>query len=101
MLFNALRSPYFGFDLDPGNIDALEEISRKAKIVGGQKQWQETWEILAPSQSEEIDLDDERRLPGLPRGEEARALQRSLQTCLGIISPPAGESISNLLGLLA
>jgi inactivated superfamily I helicase len=90
MLFNALRSPYFGFDLDPSNIDALEEISRKAKIVGGQKQWQETWEILAPSQSQEIDLDDERRLPGLPRGEEARALQRSLQTCFERLSAPVG-----------
>lgn len=91
MLFNALRSPYFGFSLSLRDIDVLEEISRKAKIVGGQKQWQETWAILAPSQPEEIDLDDERRLPGLPRGEQAKTLQHSLQTCLEILSPPAGH----------
>jgi ATP-dependent helicase/DNAse subunit B len=87
MLFNTLRSPYFKFGLDSAGTDMLEEISRQAKIIGGRQQWQETWEMLAPTQSEQIEFDDERRLPGLPRGEQAQALRESLEFCFNIISP--------------
>lgn len=89
MLFNALRSPYFEFGIDAGDIDMLEEISRKAKIIGGRQQWKETWEVLAPIRSEQIELDDEGRLPGLPRGEHAQRLRTSLESCLNLCSPPA------------
>jgi ATP-dependent helicase/DNAse subunit B len=90
-LFNALRSPYFKFGLETSVIDTLEEISRKARILEGQEQWWETWERLAPSQDQEPDLDEERRLPGLPRGEDARALQESLQGCFDLLTAPAGR----------
>jgi ATP-dependent helicase/DNAse subunit B len=89
MLFNALRSPYFEFGLDSGSIDVLEEISRKARIIEGQEQWLETWERLSPTQlQDQPDLDDERRLPGLPRGEQAQSLQRSLQICFDVLAMP-------------
>ncbi len=86
-LFNVLRSPYFQFGLDVASIDLLEEISRKAKIIGGKNQWQETWEILTPTPTEQIDFDGERKLSGLPRGEQIQSLQRSLQGCFDILSP--------------
>lgn len=88
ILFNALRSPYFEFGFDSASLDMLEEISRKAKIIGGQQQWQETWEILAPTPSEQIEFDEERRLPGLPQGEQAQSLRKSLEACFKLLSPP-------------
>jgi ATP-dependent helicase/nuclease subunit B len=88
LLFNVLRSPYFDFGLDAGSIDMLEEISRVAKIIGGKDQWLETWGVLAPIQPEEIELDDERRLPGLPRGEQAQALKQALESCFELLAPP-------------
>lgn len=90
-LFNVLRSPYFQFGLESGDIDTLEEISRKARIIEGEEQWQETWERLAPIQAEEPDLDEERRLPGLPRGDEARALKTALQACFDQLVLPPGK----------
>lgn len=87
-LFNTLRSPYFQFGLETNAIDRLEEICRKARITEGQEQWQETWERLAPAQEQEPDLDEERRLPGLPRGDAARALKEALQGCFDRLTPP-------------
>jgi superfamily I DNA/RNA helicase/RecB family exonuclease len=89
ILFNVMRSPYFEFGLDSVNIDALEEISRKARIIESREQWQETWERLTPTRvQDQHDLDDERILPGLPRGEEAESLRRSLQACFDILTTP-------------
>lgn len=90
-LFNTLRSPYFQFGLETKAIDALEEISRKARIIEGRDQWQETWERLAPSQSDEPDLDEECRLPDLPHGEAARSLKENLQVCFGLLTPPTQD----------
>ncbi len=108
-LFNALRSPYFQFGMDTGAINQLEEISRKARIIEGQDQWQETWERLAPAQEQEPDLDEERRLLGLPRGGSFRALKDSLQDCFNQLVPPSASQaqstwvnwLENLLEKLA
>ena len=90
VMFNTLRSPYFQFGLKTGDIDTLEEICRKARIIEGREQWQETWERLAPAQEQEPDLDEERRLPGLPRGDAARILKEALQGCFDRLTPPGG-----------
>ena len=89
LLFNVLRSPYFEFGLDSSSIDMLEEISRRAKIIEGQKQWIETWDRLRISPTEQSDLYDERRLSKLPRGEQAQSLQHSLQGCFDLLTLPA------------
>lgn len=89
-LFNTLRSPYFQFGLEMRAIDTLEEICRKARIIEGQEQWQETWVRLMPEQEQEPDLDEERRLPGLPRGNAARYLKEAIQACFERITPPGG-----------
>ena len=89
-LFNALRSPYFNFNLDSRSIDVLETVSRVARIVEGRTQWDETWGRLAALGSEENpDIDDERALPGLPRGAEAVALCDTLAGFLARNTPPA------------
>lgn len=87
-LFNTLRSPYFQFGLKTDAIDRLEEICRKARITEGQEQWQETWERLVPAEEQEPDLDEERRLPGLPRGDAARPLREALKGCFDRLTPP-------------
>lgn len=89
ILFNVLRSPYFETGLETGSIDSLETISRKAKIIEGQDQWKETWERLNLVSPEQPDLDDERRLPGLPRGDQANALRQSLQAFFDLFVLPA------------
>ncbi|MBW6467402.1 MAG: PD-(D/E)XK nuclease family protein, partial [Brevefilum sp.] len=74
-VFNALRSPYFDFGLSGEDIDHLELVSQKGRIVSGRAQWEEAWQMLAPVKRDAGEaLDDERRervplrdvdLPGL------------------------------------
>jgi ATP-dependent helicase/DNAse subunit B len=87
-LLNILRSPYFDFGLDNQTVDALEKIGRVARIVEGRKQWDETWLRLVPSAAEQLDLDEELSLPGLPHGVEAEALKSSLTNFFTSITPP-------------
>jgi ATP-dependent helicase/DNAse subunit B len=90
-LFKVLRSPYFSFLFESQTIDTLEQVSRVARIVEGKSQWDETWERLAPTKTDEdFDLDDERRLPGLPRGNDAVTLRSKLDTLFTQLSLPAG-----------
>ncbi len=90
-LFKMLRSPYFSFSLEPQTIDTLEQVSRVARIVEGKPQWDETWERLAPAKTDEpLDLDEERRLPGLPRGEDAKRLRSKLDEILTRLAPLDG-----------
>lgn len=90
-LFKTLRSPYFSFSIDDPTIDLLEKISRTAQIVEGQAQWDETWERLAP-QSADVnpDLDDERDLATLPRGDAARVLRTQLEILFTQLTPLHG-----------
>ena len=61
-VINALRSPYFDFGLSTEDIDHLELVSQKARIVSGKAQWAEAWEMLiAARRDAEESLDDERR----------------------------------------
>jgi ATP-dependent helicase/DNAse subunit B len=90
-LFKMLRSPYFSFPLDARTIDVLEQISRVARIVEGKSQWGEAWERLVPVKAvAEFDLDDERILPGLPRGEDAKALRSKLDGLFASLTPLDG-----------
>ncbi|MGC4098972.1 MAG: exodeoxyribonuclease V subunit gamma [Nitrospira sp.] len=89
MLFNSLRSPYFDFGLDANIVNELEEIGRRARIIESQEQWQETWERLIPSETQDqSDLDDERILPSLPRGDKTQSLRYSLQACFDMFITP-------------
>jgi len=91
-LFKVVRSPYFSFSFEPQTIDTLEQVSRAALIVEGKLQWDETWERLAPTKADEqIELDDERRLPGLPRGKDANALRSKLDDLFAQLTPLDGE----------
>lgn len=90
LLFNVLRSPYFHFGLDSSSIDQLEEISRRAKIIEGQKQWEETWDRLRIRPAGHFDRYDEDRWSQLPRGEQAESLQNALQGCFDVLKLPAG-----------
>ncbi len=88
-LFNALRSPYFDFGLDAPTVDTLELVSRVARIVESQDQWEETWRRLTASQSEEYTaLDEDFTLPGLPRESDARLLQTALNGFFTRFAPP-------------
>jgi ATP-dependent helicase/DNAse subunit B len=90
-LFKMLRSPYFSFSLEPQTIDTLEQVSRVARIVEGKLQWDETWERLTPAKTDEtLDLDEERRLPGLPRGEDAKQLRSKLDEIFTRLAPLDG-----------
>jgi ATP-dependent helicase/nuclease subunit B len=89
LLFNTLRSPYFELGLDTGTVDALEEISRVARIAEGRQAWQATWERLIPSEyTDQADLDEERSLPGLPRGEQAKGLRQALDAVFELFVIP-------------
>jgi ATP-dependent helicase/DNAse subunit B len=90
-LFKTLRSPYFSFAIDHITIDLLEKVSRAARIVEGQAQWDETWERLISAKTEsQPDLDDERALRDLPRGEDARALRIQLDGFFARLNPLDG-----------
>ena len=88
-LIKTFRSPYFEFSISPETADQFEMISRVAQIVEGHDQWQETWKRLVPSASEvETDIDEERTLPGLPRGAQAAELKIVLDDFFNTITPP-------------
>lgn len=88
-LLKILRSPYFDFGFDSQTVDELEKIGRVARIVEGRAQWDETWERLAPAAAEQLDLDEEHSLPGLPHGTQAEALKTTLTDFFVRIIPPA------------
>lgn len=91
-LFKTLRSPYFSHSFGHESIDTLEKISRIAQIIEGQTQWEETWERLAPSKPKtQLDLDDERILADLPRGDFANALRSQLDAFLALLTPSQGK----------
>jgi len=91
-LFKVLRSPYFSFGFQPATMSLLEKISNAAQIVEGQSQWAETWKRLAPAKLEsQPDLDDERALKNLPRGEEAQNLQKQLDDFFARLTAPNGK----------
>jgi ATP-dependent helicase/nuclease subunit B len=88
-LINVLRAPYFDFSMDDETLDTLERVSRVAQIVESREQWNEAWQRLAASTSEDkADLDDERNAPSLPRGPDVEALQRALDSVFVMITPP-------------
>lgn len=89
MLFNALRSPYFEIDMTPELVDKLEEICRTVRITEGKAPWQETWKKLIEVNMQNLaEIEDERKLPKLPHGEQAQALQQHLDTFFNTISFP-------------
>ena len=89
-MFNALRSTYFDFGIDNSTVDLLETVSRVARIVEGQDQWEETWKRLTLSKLDEYpDIDEQLSLPGLPRGTEAKSLQNALVGFFNRVTPPA------------
>ncbi|MFU8826713.1 MAG: PD-(D/E)XK nuclease family protein [Brevefilum sp.] len=75
-VFNALRSPYFNFGLSTEDVDHLELVSQKARIVSGKAQWAEAWEMLIPASRDAGEaLDDERRERNPLRDVDLPALQ--------------------------
>lgn len=90
-LFKMLRSPYFSFSFDVQRIEALEQVSRAARIVEGKSQWDETWHRLAPAKTEEqTDLDDERIPTDLPSEDDIKLLHSKLDTIFTQLTPPSG-----------
>lgn len=88
-LVNVLRCPYFDLSITAETADQLELVSRVAQIVKGRDQWLETWDRLAPTSIlDQSDVDDERILPGLPRGVQANELRRIMDTLFSRITPP-------------
>lgn len=88
-LVNVLRCPYFDLSISSDIADQLELVSRVAQIVEGRDQWQETWDRLAPHSFEvQSDVDDERILPGLPRGAKATQLRQIMEALFNRITPP-------------
>ncbi len=78
-LFACLRSPYFDFGFDQHAVDDLEDISRKACIVEGRAQWDETWERLTQAHRPDLANRDEETNPGdLPDGNQNTLLQEKL-----------------------
>jgi ATP-dependent helicase/nuclease subunit B len=75
-VFNALRSPYLDFGLTAVDIDHLELVSQKGRIVSGREQWEEAWEMLSTAHREAGEaLDDERRERNPLRDVDLPALQ--------------------------
>lgn len=88
-VINVLRSPYFELSINPETADKFEMVSRVAQIIEGRDQWSETWERLTPSSIHgQSDLDDERILPGLPRGSQASELRLVMDAFFDNITPP-------------
>jgi ATP-dependent helicase/nuclease subunit B len=92
LLMNVLHSPYFNLRLPAETIARLELICRFAQIVEGREQWQETWQrLIGAGEREGNDLDDERKLPGLPHGAEAEMLQQVMDDFFDRVTPPLGS----------
>ena len=90
-LFKVLRSPYFSFGLSLEDVDNLDLISRRGKIVEGWEQWQEIWVRLSLTVAGISDeFEEERTLRDLPRGDVAHTLQACLDGFFQTISPPVG-----------
>ena len=76
-VINTLRSPYFDFGLDEKDIDHLELVSQMARIVAGQGQWTEAWEMLSATRRDAGEpLDDERQVSNPLRDVDLTALRQ-------------------------
>ncbi|MCD4672555.1 MAG: exodeoxyribonuclease V subunit gamma [Anaerolineaceae bacterium] len=88
-LFIVLRSPYFEFPFDTETVDILEMVSRVAQIIEGWEQWREAWErLIASTEVDRLDLEEERNSPCLPRGSTAAALSSLIESVFKTITPP-------------
>jgi ATP-dependent helicase/DNAse subunit B len=91
-MLNALRSPYFDLGMEAQTVDALETIARVTRVIEGRAQWLETWNLLGRVRLEnQDDMDEDRALKALPRGDEALALQSALEAVFDRLEPPTGE----------
>ncbi len=121
----AWRSPYFDWSvlsrrtpdgagcepghIEPGDADDLDAVARWGRVIGGQAQWDETFDRLSGLTSEPADpatvsglADEERGMPaGLPRGQAARALRDQFECFVAWIRPPAeARACRELVGWL-
>lgn len=85
VLLNVLRSPYFDFGLNPGDVESLEIISQQAIIVEGKQQWDETWQIFQASGDPDAYEDEDRRRSRKLEGIDVALHAAALRTILGLV----------------
>ncbi len=91
-LLDSLRAPFFDlsvFGLSRQDADALEVLSRRALVLGGQDEWLNALDTLAqqlPRQRREDEEEDPAALA--PTGERAAALARGLRALAAALNPP-------------
>jgi len=79
VLLNVLRSPYFDFGLNPGDVESLEIISQQAIIVEGKQQWDETWQIFQASGDPDAYEDEDRRQSRKLEGIDVALMRQHLE----------------------
>lgn len=76
----------------------LDEISRAAKVLKGQSQWQEAFD-LAKTRQEIIDLESESKVSGLSL-ESLETLQAEFQEFVDTLTPPGRASVREFVAFV-
>lgn len=80
-LFNTLHSPYFSFGFENDDLELLEFISQKVRIVEGRNQWDEAWEVLNTTHQEGEEVyDNDRQIRDPLRHVDLSGLKLRLNT---------------------
>ncbi len=99
-LLTALRSPYFDWQgaagLSPADIDTLDALARRGRVLGGPEQWFEAFDLLigrepAASEQELSDDETEGAVGRLPSPQQARILRDKFENLLTLLTPPEGK----------
>jgi ATP-dependent helicase/DNAse subunit B len=91
LTIDALRSPYFdlrAFGLERQDATALEDVSQFGQVVEGLEIWMEALQRLREATEDETDLEEDLRLPHLPRGRDAGRLLAGVTALAERILPP-------------
>jgi ATP-dependent helicase/nuclease subunit B len=97
-LLDALGSPYFDWSACGVNAVTardLDAVARAGQVIAGLDQWREALARLARlhPRDEAIAGDADLAPPDVPAGDQARALQSSLEAVVALLAPPANGTI--------
>ena len=102
-LLAVLGSPFLdthSLGFPPAALQALENASRHARVVGGLDQWRAALTRLAALTETPVDPDRDRTLPDLPVGEAAQTLAAGLEALAARLQPPGPQPLTGWVAWL-
>lgn len=102
-VLEAWRSPYFDWSAQGITDHAaaqLDALTRTARVIGGQAQWQEAFHVLSQPRTTETLIDDEDQAGNSISPEEAQSLQRKFEAFTALITPQPQATIRDYVAFV-